>query len=187
MVRSISEGELEVALAIVEEGIGTGWTTLDDLRPTPERRVVVAEHDGRVAAVAIARLRATAILMERAHPDAAAALGTVIGPAAPTVVVLSMAVVAPPARRRGLYGALVDDRVAWGLREGAGLAIALGWAPPDGCHIAPAMARAGFTALAQIAGVYRSDSIAAGAVCPACGPPPCDCPGVLFSRWIAAA
>lgn len=186
MVRPIVESDLEVALGIVDEGIGSGWTGLDDLRPGPGRRVVVAEHDGRVAGVAGARLRDAATLLETANPDAAAALLVRIGSARPRVVVLDVAVVAPAARGRGLYGALVDDRVAWGRREGAGLAVALGWSPPDGCHIAPAMARAGFTALAEIGGVYRSDSVSASAVCPACGPAPCGCSGVLFSRWLAA-
>ena len=116
-----------------------------------------------------------------------AALRAEIGPATPTLVFLKMAVVAPPARGRGLYGALLEDRIAWGRREGADLAIALGWTPPDGCHIAPAMARAGFAALAEIPGAYRSESVSAGAVCPVCGPPPCECSGVLFSRWIATA
>jgi GNAT superfamily N-acetyltransferase len=187
VVRPIADDELEAALAIVDEGIGPGWTALDDLRPAPGVRVVVAELDGRVAGVATARLRETATLLERAHPDTSVALRAEIGPAMPTVVVLNLAVVAPPSRGRGIYRALLDDRVSWGRREGAGLAVALGWAPPDGCHIAPAMARAGFTALAEIPGVYRADSVAAGAVCPACGPPPCDCPGVFFSRWVAPA
>ena len=185
MVRPIVESDLEVALGIIDEGIGSGWTGLDDLRAGPGRRVVVAEHDGRVAGVATARLRDVATLLENANPDVAVALLARIGPARPRVVLLDMAVVAPAARGRGLYGALVDDRVAWGRRKGAGLAVALGWTPPDGCHIAPAMARAGFTALAEIAGFYRSDSVSASAVCPACGPAPCECSGVLFSRWLA--
>ncbi len=187
MVRPLAEDDLAVALAIVEEGIGVGWVSADDLRPKPGRRVVVAEHDGRVAGVATAVLRNAGALVEAAHPDVRAALRGEIGTATSTLLVLDMAVVAPAARGRGLYGALVGDRIAWGGREGASVAIALGWAPPDGCHIAPAMARAGFAALAEIAGVYASASVSAAAVCPACGDPPCECAAVLFSRRIAAA
>ncbi len=187
MVRPIADEDLDVALAIVEEGIGAGWTKRDDLRPAPGRRVIVAEHDGRVAGVATASVREAEALLERADPDVRAALRKEIGVARPTVVVLDLAVVAPAARGRGLYRALIDDRVAWALGEGAGLAVALGWTPPDGCHIAPAMARAGFAAVAEIPGVYRSSSVSAGGVCPACGPPPCGCAGIVFSRWIAAA
>jgi GNAT superfamily N-acetyltransferase len=188
MIRPIADEDLGVALTIAEEGLGVGWLGLDDLRPTPGRRVVVAEHDGRVAGVASAVLRDVEGLLEAARADVGAALRAEIGPSStPTLVLLDMAVVAPSARGRGLYRALLDDRIAWGRREGADLAIALGWTPPDGCHIAPAMARAGFTALAEVAGAYRSSSLSAGAACAACGPPPCECASILFSRWIGAA
>ena len=86
-----------------------------------------------------------------------------------------LAVVAPAARGRGLYRALIDDRVAWALGEGAGLAVALGWTPPDGCHIAAAMARAGFTAVAEIPGVYRSSSRVRRRGLPGVRPPSLGC------------
>jgi len=187
MIRALTDDDLAASLAIVDEGIGVGWVGADDLRPMPARRAVVAEHEGRVAGVATAMLRPVDELRDGGNPELWAALSAEIDGAAAPILVLDVAVVAPSARGRGLYTALVEDRVAWGRRQGAPLAMAIGWTPPDGCHIAPAMARSGFARRAELAGFYWSPSIAAGAVCPACGEPPCECAAILFTRRIAPA
>lgn len=96
---------------------------------------------------------------------------------------LDLAAVAPAARGRGHYRALLADRLTWGAARGAGHALAFGWTPPDGCHIAAAMEGAGFVARAPLPGFFHTASIETGALCPACGNP-CRCAAVLFTRPI---
>jgi hypothetical protein len=81
---------------------------------------------------------------------------------------------------------MLRDRIDWGRGVGATLLLSVGWTPPDGCHIAPAMARAGFTALARTSGLYRGKGIPEGARCIVCGSP-CDCDAVLFGRLVEPA
>lgn len=64
--------------------------------------------------------------------------------------------------------------------------MAFGWTPPDDCHIAPAMARAGFARLTEIAGLFREVSVAKAGACPECGYP-CACAAVVVARALGAA
>jgi GNAT superfamily N-acetyltransferase len=185
VIRPLADDDLSQALPLAEEAVGTGWVTADDLTPGPGRRVVVAEVDGRVVGVASGRLDGPGALIGHRHAAVREAMRAALAPGDRTLLLLDLAAVAPGARGRGLYRALLDDRIARGAREGAALAVAFGWTPPDGCHIAPAMERGGFTARAEVAGFFRDASVAADARCPACGPPPCGCSAVLFVRRIA--
>jgi GNAT superfamily N-acetyltransferase len=183
VIRPLRDADLPLALAIAQEGVGSGWAERDDLLPAPRRRVVVAETGGVIAGVATSGLRHAAGLLERGHPVARRTLAAAGIRTGQTILLLDLAAVTPAARGRGLYTALLADRLAWGARRGAAYAVAFGWTPPDGCHIAPAMARAGFAAHAAIPLFFHETSLLNGARCPACGNP-CVCAAVLFTRLL---
>lgn len=184
MVRPLADADAPRALAIAREGVGPGWAEPDDLRPGPHRRVVVAEDEhGVVVGVASAGLRAATGFLERGHPVVRTSLGSAGVRAGGTLALLDLAAVVPAARGRGHYRDLLEDRLAWAGRSGASHALAFGWTPPDGCHIAPAMARAGFARLAEIPRFFHEASLGNGALCPACGSP-CLCSAVVFVRPI---
>lgn len=178
-MREIVPADVPGVLEILESSVGPGWLTADRLRPGPDRRVVVATMQERLAGVASAELRDWERALPR-NPRVRAALVALAGRAPRTAVHLEMGAVAPWARRRGLYGALLADRLAWGRSAGATLATTVGWTPPDGCHIAPAMRSAGFTTLGRVAGLFAADA-PAGARCPVCGSP-CACDATWFAR-----
>lgn len=147
--------------------------------------MVVGELDGRVAGVATARVDGPEGLRTHRMALVRESLSPVLGADAMRVVLLDLAVVAPDARRRGLYGALLRTRIDGGASQGASVVVALGWAPPDGCHIAPAMESAGFARLALIKDFFLDASRGVDAICPECGPPPpCSCAAVLFARSV---
>jgi len=167
---------------MAETAVGPGWATREDLEPAPGRLVVVGELDGRVAGVATARVDGPEGFRTHRMSLVRESLSPVLVADAMRVVLLDLAVVAPAARRRGLYGAPLRARTDWGAAQGASVAVAFGWTPPDGCHIAPAMESAGFERLALIEGFFHDASLGVDAICPECGPPPCSCAAVLFAR-----
>jgi len=181
VIRPIRDADLPTALGIAEGAVGPGWADREDLTPGPRRRVVVAQAAEGIAGVAAAGLRGAAGVLERAHPVVRRELTAAGVGNRDTVLLLDVAAVLPAARGRGLYTALLADRLAWGARHGAAYAVAFGWTPPDGCHIAPAMARAGFVAHAEVPLFFHETSLLNGARCPSCGNP-CVCAAVLFAR-----
>jgi len=185
MIRPITGADIPAVLAILEISIGPGWVTGPDLRPGPSRRVVVAETGGAVAGVGSAGVRSWHDAVP-SDPEARSAVLAFAGAAPRTVVYLEVAAVDPAARGRGLYTALLRDRIDWARAAGATLLLSMGWTPPDGCHIAPAMTHAGFTELARTGGLYRRPGIPEDARCLVCGSP-CDCDAVLFGRLVAPA
>lgn len=188
MIREIDAAEVAPALDLLGEAVGAGWYAAADLRPAPGRRVCVAPGAAGLDGVAMARLAPLRRWLERQHPAIAAAVaGWASAPELdrPTVH-LDVAAVAPRARGRGLYGALVDDRIAWGAAAGGATAVAIGWSPPGGCRSEGPLLRAGFRRLAGVEGAYLAGSLAAGATCPACGRP-CRCAGLVLVRRLPAA
>lgn len=182
----MTDQDLPEALRIAQEAVGVGWAGEGDLRGDPRRRVVVAESQGRILGVATAALLDAEPLLAATTPTARAVLRRQLGPrpAGSIILLLDLAAVAPASRRRGLYSELLADRLDWGRRAGASRAVAFGWAPTDGCHIEPAMARAGFARIARIEGHFREASVENGAICPECGNP-CVCAAVLFLRSLS--
>ena len=185
VIRPIADADLAPALAIAQEAVGPGWAEAQDLIADPpvRRRVVVAEEHGALVGVATAGLRDAIDLLRHRDPRVGRALTGAGIPGDSILLLLDLAAVVPAARGRGHYRALLDDRLAWGAREGASHALAFGWTPPDGCHIAPAMNRAGFTRHADLPGFFHRASIETGALCPACGNP-CRCGAAVFTRPI---
>lgn len=181
VIRPISDADLAPALAIAQEAVGPGWAEREDLLGDPaRRRVVVAEDQGVLVGVATAGLRNAIELLHHRDPRVGRALAGAGIPGDSVLLLLDLAAVIPAARGRGHYRSLLDDRLAWGAREGAGHALTFGWTPPDGCHIAPAMERAGFTRHADLPGFFHRASIETGALCPACGNP-CLCGAAVFT------
>lgn len=181
MIRPLRDPDLPRALAIAQEGVGAGWAEREDLLPDPLRRVVVAETADGLAGVATAGLREATALLGHRHPAVRRQLAAAGVRAGGTVLVLDLAAVSPDARGRGLYTALLADRLAWGAAQGAAHALAFGWTPPDGCHIAPAMIHAGFVGHAPIPRFFHDASLGNGSNCPVCGNP-CLCAAVVFTR-----
>lgn len=190
MIRTLVPGDADRAIAIAAAGIGPGWIGPGELTPAPGRRVVVAEEHGSVVGVATAALVPLTERLEGATTGVRDPLSRHAGAVArdrkALLLDLDLGVVAEESRGRGVYGRLLADRIAWGAREGAVLAMSIGWRAPDGCHIEGSMARAGFTRLATIDEFYLASSTAAGSGCPFCGSP-CRCPADLFARWIGPA
>ena len=180
VIRPIATADLPSAVAVLAESIGPGWITSADLVPAPDRRVVVAEVDGGVAGVGTVSIRDWESSLP-SDPDARAAVLALAGETPRTVGYLDAAAVAPAARGRGLYTAMLADRIGWAVGRRATLLMSVGWTPPDGCRIAGAMWRAGFAELARITGFYAGDRIPAGASCIHCGRP-CGCDAILFAR-----
>jgi GNAT superfamily N-acetyltransferase len=183
MIRPLEDADLPTALAIAQDGVGVGWAMREDLIPHLGRRVVVAEEVAGIVGVATAGLRPVEGFLERSTPAVRNALALAGVRAPQPLLLLDLAVVVPTARRRGHYRALLADRLAWGAHAGASQALAFGWTPPDGCHIAPAMTRAGFVARARIPRFFHEVSLENGARCPECGNP-CTCAAVVFTRPI---
>ncbi len=183
MIRPLADADLLQALAIAQEAVGPGWAERGDLLPDPLRRVVVAVDAEGLVGVATAGLKEAGGLLRHRDPRVGRALGEAGIAGHETLLLLDLAAVAPSARGRGHYRALLDDRLAWGARAGALHALAFGWTPPDGCHIARAMELAGFVNRAELPGFFHEASIQTGALCPECGNP-CTCSAVVFTRPI---
>jgi len=184
VIRPLRAEDVPAALALLEEGIGPGWIGPDDLRPGPSRHLVVAEEGGRVVGAAACAVRPLGEVLAELPSNGRARLGAFAGddPATAPVVVLDVAAVGPRYRGRGHYAGMLDSRMEWARAAGADIALAIGWAPPDGCHIAGSVGRAGFARLAELPGYYEG----LDGQCPHCGRP-CRCAAVLFARRLSPA
>jgi GNAT superfamily N-acetyltransferase len=182
MIRPLREDDLPEALALLDDAIGAGWFAGPDLRAAPGRLALVAEDGGRVAGLAGCRVLAVEELARTLPAPAAEPFARFAAsrPAAADALMLTVAAVAPSHRGRGLYAAMLAARLEWGAAAGAGVAAALGWSPPDGCHIEGSVLRAGFARLAEVPGPVEGFSGA----CPYCGES-CRCDYVLFARRLS--
>lgn len=97
--------------------------------------------------------------------------------------------VAPEARRAGIARRLLARAESEAARQGAAAAYLFAWLPsgqPEPAAV-PLYLATGYTARPDIADFYADGSVASGADCPYCGPPPCRCAARPFVKDLARA
>lgn len=103
-------------------------------------------------------------------------------PWADTVGMISSVAVRQDYQKRG-----VGYSLAWNVlnhfdARNVSMMIMLGWAAPDGVHIAGIAHTLGFSEKGAIPDYWYDDSLSKGYRCPVCGDPPCHCSAVLYVR-----
>lgn len=60
----------------------------------------------------------------------------------------------------------------------------LAWRSQTGVNVQPLAEKLGFTAVAELADYWKTDSLDSGYACPVCGVPPCRCSVVIFCQTL---
>lgn len=186
-VSPLTPSTVAAAAAILEDALGAGYVTADDLAPYTDggsHVALVATAAGSVTGAVTADLLndADALLVHVPADMHAAVLAAVPELAGEDdVALLHSIAVMPQARGRGIARRLVADMTDLLVDSGARLIVSVGWTDHDGCHIAGPLTASGFHARGAIAGYWTEDSIAKGYACPTCGPA-CRCVARVFAR-----
>jgi ribosomal protein S18 acetylase RimI-like enzyme len=179
VIRRLEPADHDAVVRLIDASVGEGFL---DVSLLASGVCFVAEADGELAGAVVATVRdaAFAASLPPALRDAVARLP---GPAGRLLHIAELAV-DPAARRCGLATQLVRAAEEAGRNDGAGTAVAVAWLPadPERPTSEGVFRRRAFADLGVIADFYREISLAAGAYCPACGPPPCRCSVRLFLK-----
>jgi ribosomal protein S18 acetylase RimI-like enzyme len=199
-IRGLEDGDKASVAHLLDDAVGAGfWDFCDgegDLS-------AVALTGGRVAGVVIAQLEPLTTqdagtvfgplgsVADSASGEAAedARGGTATArPGRPVLHVRAVAV-APAARRRGLGWRLLTHVEATAAAGGVAAAYLFAWLPagrpePGAVHL---YAAAGYEAGRDLPDFYAAGSLAAGAECPYCGPPPCRCAARPYVKRLGSA
>lgn len=103
-------------------------------------------------------------------------------PWADTICMVSSVAVRQDYQGRGVGYAIVQDVLQHFDKRNVSMTIMLGWAAPDGVHIAGIAHTLGFSEKATIPEYWHDDSLSKGYQCHVCGSPPCRCSAVLYVR-----
>jgi ribosomal protein S18 acetylase RimI-like enzyme len=85
-------------------------------------------------------------------------------------------------QRQGIGRAMLAERMAWLVRNGCELAVAVSWVSGQRNSSKSLFEGAGFNARAQAADFYLADSQEYGFLCPSCDADGCRCSAILFTR-----
>ena len=183
MIRPLLDTDRPAVAVLLDDTVGAGfWRFADGAGALS----FVAATGDRVAGVVIACLEPAD------DADVRTALGdfaSVSVGACELVLHVRQLAVAATARRTGLASRLLTRAETEACGRGAKLSFAFGWLPagrpePDAV---PFYGAAGYTAGPDIADFYAAGSIASGADCPYCGPPPCRCAVRPFVKVLTPA
>ena len=177
-LRRYTPADADAFVALLEAAVGAGFAGSTAADP----RLSWVAHDDGLCGVALAVVDdAPSLRRSYAEGPAFAALERL--PARGSVVRIRELAVRADSRGRGVASDLVArvEAAAAGLAFIHGLdtihVVANAWLPSDPALPTSAglFRRAGYEDLGEIADFFREFSVAAGATCPACGPPPCRC------------
>ena len=180
-LRRLEPGDRPAAARLLDDAVGAGFWSFcegrDDLS-------AVAARLGGLAGVVVAALEPAA------EEDVRLVFGVACGvsPGRPVLHVRAVAV-APQARRAGLGRRLLAHAEREAAARGAPAAFLFAWLPagrpePPAVRLYEA---AGYVAAPDIPGFYAAGSVAAGALCPYCGAPPCRCAARPYVKTLPPA
>ena len=178
VIRRLQPADHNAVVRLIDALVGEGFL---DTSLLDSGLCFAAELHGSMAGALVATLRdeAYAALLPPALRDAVARLAQPDG----RLLHIAELAVDPATRRRGLATRLVAAAEEAGRGDGAGAAVAVAWLPSDPERpTSEGVFHRAFADLGVLADFYREISLASGALCPACGPPPCRCSVRLFLK-----
>jgi ribosomal protein S18 acetylase RimI-like enzyme len=179
MIRRFAPADRDAVVRLIDASVGEGFL---DASLLASGLCFVAEANGVPSGAVVTTMRDPA-WGTSLPPALRAAVSYLPEPACRLLHIAELAV-DPDARGQGLATRLVQAAEEAGRGDGAGAAVAVAWLPadPDRPTSEGVFRRRAFADLGVIADFYREISLAAGAHCPACGPPPCRCSVRLFLK-----
>jgi GNAT superfamily N-acetyltransferase len=182
LIRPLAAGDKPAVTLLLDDAVGAGFWEFDG---PGEALALVATLAEDVTGVILCRLEPAG------GPDArvAFAAGDSLSPAPDGRMLHVRAVaVAPAARRAGIARRLIAHADAEAAALGVGASYLFAWLPagrPEPAAV-PLYTAAGYVPGRDIGDFYAAGSIAAGANCPYCGPPPCRCAARPFAKRLGA-
>jgi GNAT superfamily N-acetyltransferase len=180
-IRRLEPGDRRAAARLLDDAVGADFWSFcqgdDDLS-------AVAARPGGLAGVVVAALEAAA------EEDVRLVFGPAGGVSVGRPVLHVRAVaVAPDARRAGLGRLLLARTECEAAGRGAPAAYLFAWLPvgrpePPAVRLYEA---AGYVAAPDIPDFYAAGSVAAVALCPYCGAPPCRCSARPYAKTLPPA
>jgi len=175
-LRRLEPGDRPAAATLLDDAVGAGFWDF-------------CEGGGDVSAVAVQGGRLAGVVVAALEPASDADVRLVFGPAGgvapgrPVLHVRAVAV-APEARRAGLGRRLLAHVEREAAERGARAAFLFAWLPagqpePGAVRLYEA---ARYVAAPDIPDFYAAGSVAAGALCPYCGAPPCRCAARPYAK-----
>jgi len=175
-LRRLELGDRPAAATLLDDAVGAGFW---DFCEGAGDLSAVAVHAGGLAGIVVAALEPAA------EEDVRLVFGPAggVAPGRPVLHVRAVAVAAE-ARRAGLGRRLLAHVEREAAGRGAPAAFLFAWLPagrpePGAVRLYEA---AGYAAAPDIPDFYAAGSVAAGALCPYCGPPPCRCAARPFVK-----
>ena len=178
-LRRLEPGDRPAAARLLDDAVGAGFW---DFCGGGGDLSAVAVHAGGLAGVVVAALEPAG------EEDVRLVFGPAAGiPAGRLVLHVRAVAVAPQARRVGLGRRLLACVEHEAAGRGAPAAFLFAWLPA-GRPEPPAVKlyeAAGYVAAPDIPDFYAAGSVAAGALCPYCGAPPCRCAARPYVKTLA--
>jgi GNAT superfamily N-acetyltransferase len=169
----LEAGTRPAAARLLDDSVGAGFWSFCD-------------GEGDVSAVALTAGRLAGVVVAELEPAGVVASA---GTATDRLVLHVRAVaVAQEARRKGLGRRLLTSVESSAVARGAPAAYLFAWLPsgqPEPAALQLYMAT-GYAPGPDIPDFYAAGSLASGATCPYCGPPPCRCAARPYSKTLAA-
>jgi GNAT superfamily N-acetyltransferase len=95
---------------------------------------------------------------------------------------LSMMGLLPEFQGRGFGQILARQRLEWLRSQGCNVFVGISWVSGLAHTSNRVFEKMGFKAINQIDNFFAESSVEMNLICPVCGEPPCNCPGILYFK-----